>query len=96
MTSPSAPGRSEKPKSREDAVFRSLGQEWVIYDPRTQLLHVLNTTAALVWSFSDGTRSPEGIADELVDVLTDLPDPELVVDEVRGVLEGFRQQGLLE
>jgi len=87
---------ADRPRARDDAVFRSLGPEWVIYDPRTRLLHVLNTTAALVWSFCDGSRSPEEIARELTDVLSDLPSESLVVDEVRGVLDAFRNEGLLE
>jgi len=90
------PTDADNPRVREDAVFRSLGREWVIYDPRTRLLHVLNTTAALVWSFCDGTRSPERIADELIGVLTDLPSTDLLVDEVREAIDGFRGEGLLE
>ena len=96
MTESAAPSSSENPKGRDDVVFRSLGKEWVVYDPRTQLLHVLNTTAALVWSFSDGARTPEGIADELVEVLTDLPARNHIIEEVRGVLDGFQEKGLLE
>ena len=84
MTESAVPGDAQNPRAREDAVFRSLGREWVIYDPRTQLLHVLNTTAALVWSFCDGSRSPEEIAGDLTEVLTDLPSEDLVVDQVRG------------
>ncbi len=95
MTESAVPLEADHPRAREDAVFRSLGREWVIYDPRTRLLHVLNTTAALVWSFCDGTRSPEEIAHELTGVLTDLPSENLVVDQVREALNGFREQGLL-
>ncbi len=96
MTESARPLDAEEPRAREDAVFRSLGPEWVIYDPRTRLLHVLNTTAALVWSCCDGARSPEEIARELADVLTDLPSEDLVVEEVWGALDGFRREGLLE
>ena len=85
-----------RPRVQDDAVFRSLGTEWVVYDPRTQLLHVLNTTAALVWSACDGSRSVQDIARELTEVLTETPSEELLTEEVCDVIEGFRGQGLLE
>ncbi len=90
------PANAGHPRVRDDAVFRSLGTEWVVYDPRTQLLHVLNTTAALVWSSCDGSRSPEDIARELTEVLSEAPSGDLVLEEVRETIDGFRGQGLLE
>ena len=85
-----------KPRAREDLVFRSLAQDWVIYDPRTRLLHVLNATAAVVWSHCDGSLTPEDIADELGKALTDPPGPEAIEGDVRGALNRFATEGLLE
>ncbi len=84
------------PKAREDVVFRSLSKEWVLYDPRTQLLHVLNPTAAMVWSCCDGLASVEDIATELSETLTERPVWEQIVNDVRDALSRFSQEGLLE
>ncbi len=84
------------PKAREDVVFRSLSKEWVLYDPRTQLLHVLNPTAAIVWSCCDGSGSVEDIATELSETLTETPAWEQILDDVRDTLSRFSQEGLLE
>lgn len=84
------------PKAREDVVFRSLSKEWVLYDPRTQLLHVLNPTAAIVWSCCDGLGSVEDIATELSETLTETPSWEQILDDVRDALSRFSQEGLFE
>ncbi len=83
------------PTVRDDLVFRSLGAEWVVYDPRTQNLHVLNTTAAIVWTACDGSKSIEDIAREVGEVLVDAPSHEVVCSEVREAIEGFRREQLL-
>ncbi len=96
---PTTPMDSEdfgKPRAREDLVFRSLARDWVIYDPRTRLLHVLNATAALVWSHCDGSLTPEEIAAELGDALTDAPEPEAIAGDVRDALIRFATEELLE
>jgi len=85
-----------KPKAREDVVFRSLSKEWVLYDPRTQLLHVLNPTAAIVWSCCDGLRSVEDMASELGETLTETPAQEQIVNDVQDALRRFSDEGLLE
>lgn len=56
---------SATPKAREDVVFRPLADEWVLFDPRRHLLHVLNLTAALVWSHCDGETSVEALVEAL-------------------------------
>jgi hypothetical protein len=46
----------------------------VIYDPRSDLVHHLNATAALIFDLSDGTRAPDAIADAVGEVFG-LADP---------------------
>lgn len=84
------------PKAREDVVFRSLSKEWVLYDPRTQLLHVLNPTAAVVWSCCDGAGSIEDIAAEVCEALTEAPALDQVVAHVHEAVSRFLKEGLLE
>lgn len=86
----------EGPRARADVVFRAVDGDWVLYDPRTQDLHVLNVTAAGVWSCCDGTLGPDAIARELVEHLEDAPPMDEVRAHVVGTLERFRADGLLE
>ena len=96
MTRPTDGAEVDAPRARADIVFRSLARDWVIYDPRTKLLHVLNAAGAAVWSCCDGSRSVEDIATELTETLSDAPDPEQVAVDVREALARFAQEGLLE
>lgn len=96
MTLPEDSPGMTTPKAREDVVFRSLSKEWVLYDPRTQLLHVLNSTAAIVWSCCDGSGSVEDIAEELRETLAEAPALEQITSDVREALSRFSHEGLLE
>ena len=92
---PRLPEPSSHPCVRDDAVFRSLGPEWVVYDPQTQLLHLLNVTAALVWTACDGSRSLDDIAREVGEVLAEAPSEDQVFEDVGAAIEEFRSHGLL-
>jgi len=85
-----------QPRAREDVVLRSVAGDWVLYDPRTQDLHVLNVTAAAVWSAADGTRDVAAIADALGEHLDGAPEPDQIQADVARVLARFRDDGLLE
>ena len=83
------------PRGRDDVVFRSVSGDWVIYDPKTKDLHVLNATAAAVWSCCDGSLSLDGIADELSAHLEGAPDIEAVRADVQRAIDEFMEHGLL-
>lgn len=83
------------PQRREDVVFRSLADEWVAYDPETRRLHVLNLTAALVWSHCDGTLGIEAIADLVRAAFDPSPGEAQVRRDVQEALETFGREGLL-
>lgn len=85
-----------RPRARADVVFRSVSRDWVIYDPRTMDLHVLNATAAAVWSCCDGSLSVDEIANELATHLEGSPEIETVRVDVRGAVDKFAEDGLLE
>lgn len=84
------------PRGREDVVFRAVDGDWVLYDPRSRDLHVLNVTAAAVWSCCDGSMEAEGIARELAETLEGAPDLDRVRADVERTLDRFRADGLLE
>lgn len=95
---PDLPGpstdRSEpasRPRARPDVVFRRVGGDWLLFDPRAGRIHVLNLTAALVWSFCTGESTPQEIADEVGAAFGGEP----AMGPVAEALERFRVEGLL-
>jgi DNA-binding transcriptional ArsR family regulator len=48
-----------------ELVSEWVGDELVIYDPRTELAHALSPDAAAVWERCDGQRTPSQLASEL-------------------------------
>lgn len=91
MTTP----QPSTPRGRQDVVFRPLVDEWVLYDPETRQLHVLNHTAALVWSLCDGALDEAGMVQALGDLLPDAPPEPVLRDHVRETLDTFLREGLL-
>lgn len=83
-----------RPTQRDDVVFRELSGDWVLFDPETQRLHILNLAAALVWTFCDGTRNLEGLADELSGAFESSPPREEVVEQAREALAQLHREGL--
>jgi hypothetical protein len=86
----------ELPKGRADVIFRPLDDSWVLFDPRADQLHVLNLSAALVWTHLDGETSVEGIADAVGAAFTPPMAGSRAQADVEAVVERFRAAGLLE
>jgi PqqD family protein of HPr-rel-A system len=74
-------------------MFRQVDEEWVVFDPAANQLHVLNLTAALIWSHLDGDSTPEQIAATVEDAFG--IDAEQAAADVAAALEDFRSAGLL-
>lgn len=100
-----------RPHARDDVVFRRVDEDWLLFDPVAQEIHVLNLSAALTWSFCDGRRTEAEIAREVARAFE--APPEVGPDEggepdprgprepppevrVREILRRFRAAGLLE
>jgi len=77
-------------------VFRELGDEWVLFDPDAHRLHVLNLTAALVWSRCSGEYAAEEIVRYVRDSFSDPPSADEVDEDVRKALRTFASEGLLQ
>lgn len=88
--------RSDHPRGRDDVVFRQLADDWVLFDPKANQIHVLNLSAALVWTACSGDLSVDGIVDEVVQSYGESPDPAVVKGDVLGALDRFASEGLLE
>jgi PqqD family protein of HPr-rel-A system len=79
---------------RDDLVFRRLDEEWVVYDPKTEQLHVLNRTAAAVWACLTGDATVAEIVETMHQGYGDKA-PRRVEDDVRGAIASFAEKGLL-
>ena len=91
MLSPSPPP-DFRPRARPDVVFRRVGEDWLLFDPRSGEIHVLNLSAALVWSFCTGEHPVERIATEVAEAYPEGVEGEPVAE----ALAQFRDAGLLE
>jgi hypothetical protein len=83
-----------KPLARPDVALRRVGSEWVLFDAGHDRAHVLNLTAAVVWTYCDGHHAPAAIAQAIA---LDLPNAEAAAirHDIEDVLGRFAAEGLL-
>ncbi len=96
MTPDPEAANSNRPLGRSDVVFRSLAEEWVLYDPVSNQVHVLNLSAALVWTACTGENTVEEIVQEMAESFPDQPPLDTVRTDVDDALEQFSHEGLLD
>ena len=84
------------PRVRDDLVFRRLDDEWVVYDPKSEQLHVLNASAAVVWLCCAGESKLDEIVDAVRDAFDGTVDRQTVELEVRNTVDSFAKKGLLQ
>ncbi len=82
-----------KPRQVASITEYELDDDVVLYDARNDSAHVLNGTAAFVWSLCDGDHTPEQIADELGGVFK--LSPGKVLPDVQATLKQFSEAGLV-
>jgi hypothetical protein len=68
-------------------------EELSLYDPRTEVVHILNSTAAVIWRMCDGSGRVEENSGQMADVYS--LDPAVTKGDVREVISKFLQAGLL-
>ncbi len=81
------------PQAREDVLFRQVDDEWVVFDPAANELHVLNLPAAVVWTHCTGDWTPEQIAEQLQEAYG--LESQQALTDVSAALTRFREAGLL-
>ena len=74
-------------------MFRQVDDEWVVFDPTSNDLHVLNLSAALIWSHLTGESSEEEIVSAVCEAYG--IEAQQAEADVREALERFRGAGLL-
>ena len=90
MTLPDTPHR------REDVVFRPLADDWVLFDPKANQIHVLNLSAALVWTSCTGEASLDGIVKDVEASYPNPPAQAQLREDVMAALTRFSHEGLFE
>ncbi len=86
---------TEYPKVRDDIVVSKVGQETMLFDPKTERVHILNKTASWVWKMIDGRHGLKEIIQSLrrnFNVATDVP----VESDITYILDKFKENGLLK
>lgn len=83
------------PTARPDVVLRRVGSEWVLFDAQQDRAHVLNLTAAVIWTYCDGAHQSDAIAEAIAREL-----PGAAAEGLRGdiaqALRRFADEGLLQ
>ena len=82
------------PAARTDVTLRRVGSEWILFDARQDRAHVLNQTAAIVWTWCDGAHSPDDIARAIAAEIQDVT-AEAIRGDIEAVLRRFAHEGLL-
>ncbi len=83
------------PTARPDLVLRRVANEWVLFDATHGRAHVLNLTAAVIWTYCDGTHGSAAIADAIAHAVPDTA-PERLQSDVDQALRRFADEGLLQ
>lgn len=79
---------------RQQIIETEIGDEISLYDPATERVMVLNTTASDVWRLADGQHDVEGIVNLLARAYQ--VEPDTIAEDVRGVVQRLAEEGLLE
>lgn len=83
-----------KPLRRNEILFREIEDETILYDPEAGLIHVLNTTAGLVWNLCDGVHTPKQIEAHLREAY-DVAEGTDLQSDVAKTLQALAELGLL-
>ncbi|MDY7077288.1 MAG: PqqD family protein [Chloroflexota bacterium] len=87
---------NNKPIRRKDVTCKQLDEaETVLYDPKTDVLHILNPTARLIWELCDGEHTIEDMTAAIEAQYTGTEGKD-ILSEVQRTLDTFTTQDLLQ
>lgn len=84
----------ERPRLRDDLIFRQVEEDFVVYDPVSDRTALFNLTAAAVLDLCDGSRTAGEIAEAVAETFS--AEVSEVSENVASSLKEFRAHGLLE
>jgi Coenzyme PQQ synthesis protein D (PqqD) len=82
-----------RPVRREGAAAVELDDNLALYDDVGQLLIMLNSSAALIWEFCDGTTSVDDMVRQLT--VTHAADADEIAEDVRRTVAKLAELGLV-
>ena len=82
-----------QPQRMHHIVEYEVEDELTLYDPRTEVVHILNPSAAIAWRLCDGNRRLSDISTVFAEVYAVVP--EVAEQDVNEVLAKFVEAGLL-
>ena len=85
---------TDRPRARDDIVFRQIDEDFVVYDPVKDTTTLLNPSAAVILGLCDGTLSLQHIEEELARIFS--IEREVATRDVANVIRELRLNGLIE
>jgi PqqD family protein of HPr-rel-A system len=82
-----------RPARREDVELYGRPDGAALYDPISQMVHVVNHTALAIWQLCDGATDPEEMVDAVC-VLSGLPR-EVAAEDIENTLTELDLVGLI-
>ena len=82
------------PARKDGILSRRLGDEWLLYDPASGAVHVVNSVAAFVWDMCDGSHTLERMEAKVREAY-DVSEGATVRGDVEDILRSFEKMGLL-
>ena len=79
---------------RQQIIETEIGAEISLYDPSSERVLVLNTTASDVWRLADGTHTVEDIVGLLAQSYQ--VQAETIAGDVESAVDRLRDEGMLE
>ena len=87
-------GKGVRPGHSGHLLEYPVEDELTLYDPWSEVVHILNSTAAAVWELADGTQEAGNIAAQLAELYG--LEADVAEEDVQEILEQFREAGLLQ
>ncbi len=84
----------DKPLRRESVLSRPLEDEWILYDTENGSVHIINTTAELIWSLCDGSHTLNDMIDRMRNAY-EVPDETALKKDIEQILQSFFEKGIL-
>ena len=85
----------QKPTRKSGLRNENIGNEAVLYNSDQKAIHVLNSTAQVIWELCDGDHTLEDIEQEIRKRFT-VPEGYDVISDVRQTLAIFAEKDILE
>lgn len=80
--------------SKSKIVIKQFGSEFMIYDPNSENIHILNSTSKIIW---DNIQKEQSVADMVESFANLYPDKSKnqISDDIHKTVKCFKEKGLI-